>query len=240
MSGNNCPHCGSSHTARCSLVYQQGTSSGSVSLAGISTDGTLSSAGGLVSNSTMLSRSCAPPGHRVSSAEELWIGVGVTAAILLTVNIVIAIFNDSRFTREDARSCLILTLPILGGLAVRGFVGIHRITSNRRYLQHQYPSVKARYDRTWICLQCGFKFERISPTAGAPAKAGASGVDYVIDARRRESTRSLRWRVDGVDQESHLETTIYVTASNEKAARVKAELQGVIITEIGEDDGALA
>lgn len=39
-----------------------------------------------------------------------------------------------------------------------------------------------------------------------------------------------KYRVDGVDKKTQAEKTIYVEASSEVVARVKAEIQGLVVT----------
>jgi hypothetical protein len=41
-----------------------------------------------------------------------------------------------------------------------------------------------------------------------------------------------KYKIDGVDKESQMDTTVYVTARSKAAAKIKAELQGMIVAEM--------
>lgn len=68
---------------------------------------------------------------------------------------------------------------------------------------------------------------------GQAAVVGAAAAPRPGEKYRQQAMNSPgRFRIAGVDRESSLETTIVVEASNAATARVKAELKGIVITEV--------
>lgn len=62
-----------------------------------------------------------------------------------------------------------------------------------------------------------------------PVASSDDAIAAMIDAPRVK-----RFRVSGIDRQSKLETTGYYEASTEANARAKAELDGILVTAIGE------
>ncbi|MGE5231342.1 MAG: hypothetical protein ACM3NS_06335 [Deltaproteobacteria bacterium] len=150
-----CPKCESDDVQRLAMIYQHGTAT-SVSrgstLAAVGDD--LAVAGTVMSGKqqSLLAQQAAPPQPRESSGCGFVLGV---LAVLFSIGAV-----GFGVTMTEGR---IAELTLAGFLFCLGVVALVAANSSARgnaeYNRTTYPRLKEQWDRTWLCLRCGNRFE---------------------------------------------------------------------------------
>ena len=147
----NCPECGATQIKKASLVFEQGTTSGSITGVGLGMDGESADLflGGTQTKS-LLAQRVAPPSR--PSAIPL-----VLSALfgLLFLLIDFILFLNYSTTSRDMKGAVAFIIVMFGLLAVA--MGAYFFLGMKRY-----PKATAEYNyrlniwnRMWVCLRCG-------------------------------------------------------------------------------------
>ena len=151
MTRLGCPKCEGSDVRRLSVVYGSGTSSltsesGSIGIADVG--GHLALGGAQTSSKgtqqSLLARQVAPPPKRDATGGGC---LAVCAVIVGTVGI--ASFSSSPF-----EGIAWLLFAVLLGVGAE-----RRVSSVDRYNAEEWTKLKAAWDRSFLCMRCGHRFE---------------------------------------------------------------------------------
>lgn len=141
-----CPECGSRHTQRCEMVYQQGVSTGFKGETRISA----------------LAQRAAPP---VNPRQNLfWSVLSLATASLLVL--VFSLTTIMVFLYEGLTTNFMLFIAILSlslYLLMRAIKSMKMKTNAEA--RREYESDLALYERLWLCRDCGHIFEASSVRA---------------------------------------------------------------------------
>lgn len=138
-----CSHCGSDNTQRLRLIYESGASEFEFTSLGGAFTGNGASAGGAHSTGThrtRLSASAGPP--RKASEASIWLAMGALALFLILV------------FPPWGLLLVLLASPALVWLGKRLTEGL------RHHNEKHWRPAFERWQRTFLCLRCGERFER--------------------------------------------------------------------------------
>jgi hypothetical protein len=119
---------------------------------------------------------------------------------------------------EGNLSIAVLMAVVSGVCFLISLVTLPAWVGNVRFNRRDYPTLYYQWRRTWICLRCGARF--------IPTRRTTHLTDRDVVAGNG------MWKVEGVDRETRFETVVYIRASSLEAAKVKAELEGVVVTKV--------
>jgi hypothetical protein len=143
MSEYKCASCSTTDIQKLSMVYESGTSTISGTTTGTSTGVGIGRGGlgiGTAVNSsrtsgtqtTELAKRAAPPEKKFGAG---WIGIGVAVGIVAM-----------------AIGGIVIALVVIGGSVAVAQPGI-------RYNRDVFPSLRARWEQSWLCHRCGAIFQ---------------------------------------------------------------------------------
>lgn len=142
-----CPKCESEDVQRLAMIYQHGTatsiSTGST-LAGVGDDLAVAATVTSGKQQSLLAQQAAPPQPKPSS--DLFHATGL---VLLLLGPVVFLMS---------RDLLISGLMVFVGAIL--FASARAINREaEEYNRTTYPRLKEQWERTWLCLRCGNRFE---------------------------------------------------------------------------------
>jgi hypothetical protein len=152
-----CPKCESEDVQRLAMIYQHGTATS------VSTGSTLGAVGddlavaGTVTSGkqqSLLAQQAAPPQPRGNSGCLLITGILLVAFGLLAPFVTVTRMADNRDVSLLPVGIVVIVVGIILLVLSRA-----RVRNNAEYNRTTYARLKERWDRTWLCLRCGSRFE---------------------------------------------------------------------------------
>jgi hypothetical protein len=140
------------------MVYETGTSFGTVSVASYNEEFGVSVGSGKVSNQTLLASQVTPPA-KVSSAAEFMI-VLIPVGLILALGFYVTRIELPVFFKDTALTILTIaglgfTFTICATILFFFFKWESKASKQRKL---EYTKEITRWQRSWICLRCGEKW----------------------------------------------------------------------------------
>ena len=151
-----CPKCESEDVQRLAMIYQRGTATTVSSSTTLGDVGGYLAVGGSVLSATqqsLLAQQATPPLPRMASDWSYVFGFIVLVCGVVTLVVAFSL------ALED----LPITLIVGGMITVVGITAFLSARASARdadqYNRTTYPRLKEAWERTWLCLRCGNRFE---------------------------------------------------------------------------------
>jgi DNA-directed RNA polymerase subunit RPC12/RpoP len=148
-----CPSCDSEDTIRCSVAYQTGTTTGSFGGIGVDLQGDIGGFGGISSSQTLFAQSVSPPKAPASNPFAL---------ILLIVGGLSTLLGFAYYNDPDTHKKWICVLMVCIGILLL-IIGIYILFVDHPRKMNFYNFTLIQWERQWVCLRCGTKFETRKP-----------------------------------------------------------------------------
>jgi hypothetical protein len=235
---HQCLQCGSDDTTSVEMVYNsQTTRSTGTGLAVVGDQ--LAVAGFGSESSSLLAKAIAPPAPRSFFASTIGLGLGFGGGSLLIVIGIALASDDHRDVRDSAGAFFVIgTL-----LFILGFFSIAPAKRVSAYNARELPPLLLRWKRQWLCRRCGHRWiptdensnRTAAPLDPIPSSWGKSA-DDAVEQSLREAASSADgegdYVINGVDKATKMDTRWHCKAASRANAKVKAELEGIIVTSI--------